>query len=239
MKKLYYLFAIVLLAASCSQVEDANALEGQNDQIEIAKLSEQEFIDHVENIALADNLISQHINPEQSVSPVPYEAMTTQVEEGKFGIIGGSNSGACFVGEALKVSNSKRYGEFTINMDSNKTYLELELNDGWYLHSIYMNVDSTCDALPRDSNNLINPCFYGIRNCFRAYTESVKYRFNNNHFGDCYCTSVYAVIYSVNEHGCVDQTHGIWVDGAEVQDQFNIRTNTHCMSDCGNGNPDN
>ncbi|EAS19063.1 hypothetical protein BBFL7_00512 [Flavobacteria bacterium BBFL7] len=236
MKKIFTLFILGIIAASCSS-EDANVDQYETQNID--KMTEADFIDFMQNIAISRDVLPSELNPEESVYPLPIESITTIGEE-KF-LIEDPDFGACLVRD-INLPGTGTVGHFEVKSfndsddddDDVDTKFDFKYTaaPGWYIASISMNVVSDCNLTPL-VNGIPDVCAFNIRNCFNGRRTGVTYRFRDNCLPDCTCLAAYVVMYTLKDNGRIDRCVGVWVDGDQLGLSDTAKSNTFCQDDCG------
>ncbi|PQJ20898.1 hypothetical protein [Nonlabens xylanidelens] len=243
MKKLLLLFIAAFTIISCS-VEETN--EDRADLVDVTALSEERFINFMEEDALSNGLVPEAINPDASVYPYDIESIVAVSDLNKLLPITNPEFGNCVdqdgidpaTGESIlnlkiaKVQDGILGGPISSN--NTKFTYTLESTDGWFIYSVFMNIDEDCDDLPLTADGTPNVCRFNIRNCFGSRKTKVTYTFSDSCIDECTCNSVYAVLYRLNSNGGISESKGIWLDGDQVGDSVGT-TNSFCKDDCGTG----
>ncbi|WP_124980810.1 hypothetical protein [Nonlabens xiamenensis] len=245
MKRILLYFSLAILASACSTEEtQIDSLESTD----ITKMEAQEFQDYMEDKAISQGLIPGMINPDASVYPFDIASIEAFDDMSKNFGFGNPAGGVCLTsqagnsdGEILMFNIEKKIGNGVADesdhsaQQGTKFEYEFEIEEpGWYIHSIYMNIDGDCNALPTGSNGLVNVCGFNIRNCFRPRVTKVTYTFADSCLPECSCNSVYVVAYKLDQNNNVIDTDGLWLDG-DNHDAIQATSNTFCKSQCGNG----
>nr|WP_042289249.1 hypothetical protein [Nonlabens ulvanivorans] len=235
MKKIFTIFVLGIIAAACSS-EEANVdqYEAQN----IDKMTEADFVDFMQTIAISRDVLPRELNPEESVYPLPIESITTTGEE-KF-LIEDPDFGACLVQDINlpgtgAVGNLKvtKFNDNEGNGNGNTKFdFQYTAAPGWYISSVSMNIVGDCNLTPL-VNGIPDVCAFNVRNCFSGRRTGVTYRFRDNCLPDCTCLAAYVVMYTLKDNGCVDQCVGVWVDGEQLGLSDTAKSNTFCQDECG------
>lgn len=232
MKKIFTLFIIAVFASACT-TEEANINEYESQ--DISKMSETDFINFMETIAINRNAIPGPLNADDSIYPYPIESITSYGEE-KF-LIPDPSNGEC-VEKGLKLGGTGTIGDFSIERfaDTNgnqKIDVKFKATSGWFISSISLHIDEDCQSTPKRSNGEPDITDFNIRNCFSGRRTGVTYRFAENCIPDCACVSAYVVMYTVRPNGSIDQCVGVWVDGEQLGQSSSAKSNSFCKSTCG------
>lgn len=246
MKKILLLFIAAFTIVSCS-VEETN--EDRADLVDVTALSEERFINFMEEDALSSGLIPEAINPDDSVYPYDIESIVAFNDLNKLLPFENPEFGNCVEEAGVNPSTGEDIVDFKIAkvqtdllgigiVGTTKFTYTLDAADGWYIYSVFMNIDEDCDDLPLLGNGTPNVCRFNIRNCFGNRKSKVQYTFSDSCLDECTCNSVYVVLYRLDSNGCISERKGVWIDGDQVGDSAGT-TNSFCKDDCGGGSSSN